>query len=108
MVVTTTSITAVSESMRSAQSAFRSAKVMNENIGTRTSWPPKPTSKKAYQDSTQVITKNVEVINSAARQAAAPHGRDSHRRAGRHDRRAAAGPRREGGCAHRSARWRRQ
>src|SRR5580698_8898522 len=67
MVVTTTSITAVNESMRSAQSAFRSPKVMNENIGTRASWPPMPTSKKAYQDSTQVITKSVEVISSAAR-----------------------------------------
>src|ERR1700722_15199554 len=65
MVVTTTSITAVSESMRSAQSALRSPEVMNENIGTRTSWPPKPTSKKAYQDKTQVITSKVEVISSA-------------------------------------------
>src|ERR1700688_3161319 len=71
MVVTTTSITAVSESTRSAQSALRSAKVMNENIGTRASWPPKPTSKKAYQDSTQVITSSVEVISSAAREPAA-------------------------------------
>src|SRR5580700_8129789 len=71
MVVTTTSITAVSESMRSAQSAFKSPKVMNENIGTRASWPPKPTSKKAYQDSTQAITSNVEVISSAAREPAA-------------------------------------
>src|ERR1700682_1670741 len=71
MVVTTTSITAVSESTRSAQSALRSAKVMNENIGTRTSWPPKPTSKKAYQDKTQVITSKVEVISSAAREPAA-------------------------------------
>src|SRR5580700_2055155 len=71
MVVTTTSITAVSESTRSAQSALRSAKVMNENICTRASWPPKPTSKKAYQDKTQAITSSVEVINSAAREPAA-------------------------------------
>ncbi len=70
-VVTTTSITAVSGSMRSAHSECRSPEVMNENSVMRASWPPKPTSKKAYQDSTQEITRNVEVISSATSEPAA-------------------------------------
>jgi len=37
IVVTTTSITALSESMRSAHSDFRSPKLMNVKIGTRVS-----------------------------------------------------------------------
>src|ERR1700684_667677 len=70
-VVTTTSITAVSGSMRSAHSECRSPNVMKENNVMRASWPPKPTSKKAYQDNTHEITRNVEVVSSATSDPAA-------------------------------------
>ncbi len=67
--MTTTSITAVSESMRSAHSECRSPKLMNENSVTRASWPAKPTSKKANQDSTQEITRNVVVMSIGGQRA---------------------------------------
>ncbi len=69
--VTTTSITAVSGSMRSAHSECRSPKVMKEKIGTRASWCATPTSKNANHDSTQEITRKVQVISSAASEPAA-------------------------------------
>src|SRR5215467_5820952 len=71
MVVTTTSITAVKASTRSIHSECRSAKEINENIGMRASWPAIPTSNKANQDSTQEITRNVEVVSSARSEPAA-------------------------------------
>src|ERR1700687_3367284 len=64
-VVTTTSITTVSGSMRSAHSECRSPKLMKEKKVTRASCPAKPTSKKAYQDKTHAITRKVEVTSSA-------------------------------------------
>ena len=66
MVVTTTSITAVSESMRSAQSTLRSPEVMKLNSVMRASCPSRPTSTKAKQDNTQEIARSVVVISSAA------------------------------------------
>ncbi len=71
MVVTTTSITAVKESMRSAHSECRSATLTYENSVTRTSCPSKPTSKNANHDSTQAITRNVEVTSMAGSEPAA-------------------------------------
>ena len=44
---------------------------MKLNSGTRASWPPKPTSTKAKQDSTQEIASSVVVISSAACEPAA-------------------------------------
>ena len=70
-VVTTTNITAVNESMRSAHSEWRSPKVMNEKRLMRASCPAKPTSKKAYHDSTHAMTRKVEVMSSAASEPAA-------------------------------------
>src|SRR6516164_10701335 len=71
MVVTTTSITAVKESTRSIHPECRSANEIKENIGMRASWPAIPTSNKANQDSTQEITRNVEVVSSASSEPAA-------------------------------------
>src|SRR5262249_315609 len=71
MVVTTTSITAVNESMRSIHSEWRSAKEINENIAIRASGPAIPTSNKANQDSTQVIPRKVDVESSASCEPAA-------------------------------------
>ena len=70
-VVTTTSIATVSVSMRSAHSECRSPKLMKENSVTRVSWPQKPTSIKAYHDSTQEMTRKVEVTSSASSEPAA-------------------------------------
>src|SRR5438477_10077155 len=71
MVVTTTSITAVNVSIRSNHSEWRSPKVMNENSGTRASWPASPTSNKANHDRTQEITRKVDVVSSASSDPAA-------------------------------------
>src|SRR5437588_12231409 len=71
MVVTTTSITAVKASIRSNHSEWRSPKVMNENNGTRVSWPASPTSNKANHDRTQEITRKVDVVSSASSDPAA-------------------------------------
>src|ERR1700761_7676668 len=70
-VVTTTSITTVSESIRRNHSEWRSPKLMNEKNGTRASCPAKTTSKKAYHDSTQVMTRKVEVTSMAGSEPAA-------------------------------------
>ena len=69
--VTTTSITAVSVSMRSAQSTLRLPEVMKLKTGMRASCSPKPTSKNAIQDSTQVNSSSEVVTISAARDPAA-------------------------------------
>src|ERR1700691_2546786 len=71
MVVTTTSITAVNGSMRSAHSECMSPEVMNEKIVMRASSPSNPTTKNAYHDSTQAMTRNVDVMSPAASEPAA-------------------------------------
>src|SRR5215472_9333131 len=71
MVVTTTSITAVKASTRSIHSECRSAKEIKENIGMRASWPTIPTSNRANQDSTQEITRKVDVMSSESSEPAA-------------------------------------
>src|ERR1700685_2934450 len=70
-VVTTTSIATVRVSIRSAHSECRSPKLMKENSVTRTSCPQKPTSKNAYHDNTQEMTRKVEVTSSARSEPAA-------------------------------------
>ena len=64
-------IAEVSESIRNDHSECRSPDAMNVNRDTRASWPPKPTSTKANQDSTHEITSSVVVISSAACEPAA-------------------------------------
>ncbi len=64
-VLTTTSITTVSVSMRSAQSADRPPAWMKRSTGTvNTSPSPKATMKKAIHDSTAAITRKPEVTYS--------------------------------------------
>ena len=69
--VTTTSMTTVSVSMRSAQSTLRSPDVIQEKIAPWLSWWPNPTSAKANQDSTIEANRNTVVTSSAAREPAA-------------------------------------
>ena len=69
--VTTTSITAVSASIRSAQSTLRSAEIIQVNSVTRSLVWPKPTFQNTIQDSTQEIIRNDVVMISAAREPAA-------------------------------------
>src|ERR1700682_357432 len=71
MVVTTTSMTTVSVSMRSAQSILRSPDVIQEKIAPWLSWWPNPTSAKGDQDSTIEANRNTVVTSSAAREPAA-------------------------------------
>src|SRR6185312_5049853 len=71
MVLTTTSITAVSVSMRSDQSILRSPETIQGNTGTRASCAPKPTCTKAIQDRIIAIIRQVVVISSDVREPAA-------------------------------------
>jgi hypothetical protein len=70
-VVTTTSITAVSVSMRSAQSTFRSPESIQGNSAARVSWWANPTSAKANHDSSMEANRNTVVTSSAEREPAA-------------------------------------
>src|SRR3977135_3318071 len=67
MVVTTTSITAVSVSMRSAHSTLRSPEAIQVMIGMRTS-RPKPTLTKAIHDRIMAKNKRVVVVSAAMRE----------------------------------------
>ena len=68
MVLTTTSITAVSVSTRSAHATCRSPELIQGNSAIRASWCMKPTSTSVTQDSAaEIISKSV-VISSAARE----------------------------------------
>ena len=67
MLVTTTSITAVSVSTRNAQSIRRSPDAIHVTIGTRTSWP-KPIVGKAIHDRIMDPNRHTVVINSAERE----------------------------------------
>ena len=70
MVVTTTSITAVSVSTRSAQSTLRSPDAIQVMSCTRTSCP-NPTLTKAIQDRIIEVKSRTVVISSAEREPAA-------------------------------------
>src|ERR1043166_8969918 len=67
MVVTTTSITAVSVSIRSAHSTCRSPDTMNGASTTRASWWPKPTCTKPIQESTIEANSSTVVTSSDGR-----------------------------------------
>jgi hypothetical protein len=69
--VTTTSITAVSVSTRSAQSTFKAPEVIQGKTSMRTSWWPKPTCTKAIHDRIIEIIRNVVVMTSVRREPAA-------------------------------------
>jgi hypothetical protein len=66
-VLTTTSITAVSVSTRSAHDTCRSPELIQGSSAIRTSWCMKPTSTSVTQDSAAEIIKRPVVISSAAR-----------------------------------------
>ena len=68
MVLTTTSITAVSVSTRSAHATCRSPELIQGNSAIlTTSWCRKPTSTSATQDSAAETNRSPVVISSAAR-----------------------------------------
>ena len=69
--LTTTSITAVSVSTRSAQVTCRSPELIHGNSAMRASWCMKPTSTSAIHDSPAATSSNPVVISSAARDPAA-------------------------------------
>ncbi len=69
--LTTTSITAVSVSTRSAQETCRSPELIHGNSAIRASWCMKPTSTSATQDSAAETINRPVVISSAAREPAA-------------------------------------
>jgi len=66
-VLTTTSITAVSVSMRSAQDTSSSPEVTQRSKGMRMASPPRPTCQKAIQDSTAPAPTNEVVMISQGR-----------------------------------------
>ena len=68
MVLTTTSITAVSVSTRSAHDTCRSPELIQGNSAIRASWCMKPTSTSATQDSAADTNRSPVVISSAARE----------------------------------------
>jgi hypothetical protein len=70
-VFTTTSMTAVSASIRSAQSTLRSAEIIQVNSVMRSLVWPKPIFQKAIQESTAAIISSDVVMISAAREPAA-------------------------------------
>src|SRR5262249_34488376 len=74
MVVTTTSITAVSASMRSAQSTFTSPAMIQGKSATRLSCWPNPASTKANHDSSMEANRKTVVTSSAEREPAAGCG----------------------------------
>ena len=69
--LTTTSITAVSVSTRSAQATCRSPESIHGSSAIRTSWCMKPTSTSVNQDRAADTINSVVVISSAAREPAA-------------------------------------
>ncbi len=71
MVLTTTSITAVSVSTRSDHATCRSPDVIHGNSAIRASWCMKPTSTNTNQDSAAPTSNSPVVISSAAREPAA-------------------------------------
>ncbi len=71
MVLTTTSITAVSVSTRSDHATCRSPELIQGNSAILTSWCMKPTSTNATQDSAADTSNSPVVISSAAREPAA-------------------------------------
>ena len=72
MVLTTTSMTAVSVSTLSAQSTASVPEEIQLNTGTRSTSPlPKPTVKKATQESSAATIRKPEVMISAAREPSA-------------------------------------
>ncbi len=71
MVLTTTSITAVSVSTRKDQNTCRSPETIQGNSAIRASWCMKPTSTSVIQDSAAETNSNPVVISSAARDPAA-------------------------------------
>ncbi len=66
--LTTTSITAVRVSTRSAQEICRSPELIQGNSAIRASWCMKPTSTSVTQDRAAEIIKRQVVISSAARE----------------------------------------
>ena len=65
--LTTTSITAVSVSMRSAQETSSSPEVTQRSTGMRAVSPPKPTFQKATQERTAAMPSSVVVMSSLGR-----------------------------------------
>src|SRR6516225_169271 len=71
MVQTTTSMTAVSVSMRKAHSTLRSPETIHGKMLTRASWCATPTSANANHDSNMDANRNTVVTSSAGSEPAA-------------------------------------